>query len=464
MRRTLPRTSRALKTLVVTMFAAGILHAHESSASVPFHREWAVTWDLGTHEGRGQSIVTDSEGNAYVAASDGWEYYLGKYSPAGAQLWTRTIATGPVFLGGDLHVAVDPSGNPVLAGTMNAQDGTSLDYFIAKFDPYGTQLWLRRFDANNDHDTLAAVAVDDTGNIYAHGHGNQSGPANVYTVRYDRDGTRIWVASYTPRDDLSCDVKVHSDGSVYVLVSTTDYATDDDIILIKYSASGAQLWLRRYNGGGASWTDDWPSRLKLDAAGNAYLVGYSELTNGGGYGLVTQKYLANGTLAWTRRYDVSSPSSGDFGFEPAGLAVDDSGQVFVSGQIWNPGPPDNDLDVVTIKYDSDGTPLWSRAYNGAFNGPDVPRDLALAPDGGVFVVAQSRTGPYSVDDRRLLLRYDRDGTLLSTEIDNESKDGLMLAGWADSVYLVGTSVHGLAHDVTIQKFSPSRGRRRVVRH
>lgn len=450
--------------LMATLFAVCMLFAHELSAGVPFAREWAATWNLGSFNDRGQSIATDSAGNVYVAAFDQQAYYLRKYSPTGTQLWSRTaVATGNVFLQGFItaHVVVDPSDYPILAGTMNANDGTSLDYFVVKFDPAGTQLWLRRFDANNDHDSLTAVAVDKAGNIYAHGQGNGSGPSNVYTVKYDRDGTRLWVASYTPRDDLGCDVAVHSDGSVYVLVSTTDYLTDDDIILIKYSASGTQLWLRRYNGGGESgWTDDWPSRLKLDAAGNAYLVGYSEPSNGGGYGLVTQKYLADGTLAWTRRYDAGYPSSGDFGYQPAGLAIDDSGQVYVSGQIENYS---TGVGAVTIKYAADGTQLWSSTYNGSSNGPDVPRDLVLTPDGSIFVLVRSRIGTYSSDDRLLLIQYDSDGTLLSTHVDSGSMEGYMLARWGPSVYVVGTSIFGMGYDATVQKYSPAHARHRAVR-
>jgi hypothetical protein len=461
------------KMLAAALFAVCTVFAHEVSAAVPFFREWAATWDLGPYPSmndRGQSIATDSAGNVYVAAFDQRAYYLRKYSPAGTQLWSRTaVTTDHVFIQGliNAYVAVDPSDCPILTGTMNANDGTSLDYFILKFDPAGTQLWLRRFDANKDLDTIAALAVDEAGNIYAHGEGNGSGPGDVYTVKYDRDGARLWVATYTPRSDLGCDVAVHSDGSVYVLVSTTDYGTDDDIILIKYSASGTQLWLRRYNGAGESgWTDDWPSRLKLDSAGSAYVVGYSEPSNGSGYGLVTQKYMADGTLVWTRRYDAGGPSSGDFGHRPAGLAIDESGSVYVSGQIPNNSAGSTGVDAVTIKYAADGTQLWSRTYNGSTNGPDEPRDLALTPDGSIFVLARSRIGPYSSDDdfRLLLIQYDSDGNFLSAELDSGSIDGYMLARWGEAIYVVGTSNFLNGHDVTVRKYSPVPRRRRVVRH
>ncbi len=446
--------------LLAAMFAVCMLFAHALSATVPLSREWAATWNLGSFNDRGQSIATDSTGNVYVAGFDQQAYYLSKYSPTGTQLWSKTaVTTGSLFLQGFINafVVVDPSDNPILAGTMDANDGTSLDYVVVKFDAAGTQLWLRRFDdAAHDHDSLTAVAVDEVGNIYAHGHGNGSTARNVYTVKYDRDGTQLWVATYTDADDLGCDVAVHADGSVYALVSTTGYTTDDDIILIKYNASGEQLWLRRYNGCGESgWTDDWPSRLKLDSAGNAYLVGYSEISDGGGYGVVTQKYLADGTLAWTRRYDVGPPSSSDFGYQPAGLAIDDSGQVYVSGQIPNHSTGSMGVDIVTIKYAADGTQLWASAYNGSANGADKPRDLVLAPDGSIFVLASSCIDTFWNDYRLLLIRYDTAGTLLSADTDSGSDDGSMLARRGASIYTVGTS-SDYSYDVTIRKYSPTR--------
>jgi subtilisin-like proprotein convertase family protein len=448
------RAGLARRLLFAALVAVAVFVPRESSAQVPYGRLWAASWDLGTFNDKGQSIATDSAGNVYVAAYDYSAFYLKKFSPAGAPIWTRTVvASGSLYFSAfiDGFVAVDASDNPIFAGTMNASDGTLLDYFVAKYDPAGTQSWFRRFDADSDADSLTAMAVDPDGNIYLHGHGHGSSARNIYTAKYTPDGTRSWVAMYSSADDLGCDVAVHSDGSVYVLGSTTGFATDDDIILIKYDSTGQQQWLRRYNGGGENgWTDDWPARLTLDAEGNAYLVGYSEVSDGGGYGVVTQKYLANGTLAWTRRYDIGFPSSGDLGTLPAGLAVDGAGNVYVSGQIltFTTG-----IDVVTIKYAADGTPLWSRTYGQPGEYADEPRDLVLAPDGSVFVLAMTSLGSAWSDHRVALLRYDNDGALVSSPIDDESNEGYRLARHGASIHYVGTSV-GSNPYVTVRKYSP----------
>ncbi len=438
--------------LVAAIVVAGLILAQTAFAAVPYGQLWGVTWNLGTSNDEGQSIATDSTGNVYVVGFDNSAYYLRKYSPAGAEIWTKTVvASGSLFLQGFINgfVKVDGSDNPIVGATINPNDGTSLDYFVAKYNAAGTQLWFRRFDAGNDHDSLTALAVDSAGNIYASGHGNGSGPRTIYTVKYDPEGEREWVATYNNNDDLGCDVAVHTDGSVYVL-GTSGYGFDDDIILIKYNSEGEQQWLRRYNGSGETgWADDWPARLALDGAGNPHLVGYSEVSDGGGYGVVTQKYLADGTLQWTRRYDIGFPSSGDYGTQPAGLAIDGSGNVYVSGKILT--LESTGVDVVTIKYDADGTPLWSRMYAGTTAYADEPRDLVLAPDGSVFVLAMTSLGPSTSDHRVVLLRYDSDGTPLASPVDTESREGYGLARRGVAVHYVGTS---LGDDVTVRKYAP----------
>lgn len=78
------------------------------------------------------------------------------------------------------------------------------------------------------------------------------------------------------------------------------------------------------------------------------------------------------------------------------------------------------------------------------------------------MLARSRISTY--DYRLLLIRYDSDGTLLTTHVDSGSIDGYMLALRGGSIHIVGTSIFGKGYDVTVQKYSPlSSTRRRAVR-
>ena len=44
-----------------------------------------------------------------------------------------------------------------------------------------------------------------------------------------------------------------------------------------------------------------------------------------------------------------------------------------------------DGDCITIKYDSDGNPLWIRKYNGPGNGVDAGHAISVTPSGDVYV-------------------------------------------------------------------------------
>jgi len=60
------------------------------------------------------------------------------------------------------------------------------------------------------------------------------------------------------------------------------------------------------------------------------------------------------------------------------VAVDGSGNVFVTGKSWS----GSSFDYVAIKY-SDAACVWTNCYNGPANGDDSPQtkqSLAIGPD------------------------------------------------------------------------------------
>jgi len=376
-------------------------------------RAWSKEFLDPTQDTAGRDIAVDSDGSVYVAATQPFRYLLLKYSPEGVLLWTREVETLSVAIVADrpAHVLIDSNHHAVLAGTIKLDDHEHMqDYFVAKYSPSGDQEWLRTFDNKGDNDSLADLTSDDLDNLYLVGACNQSGPRDVVTVKYSSEGVLAWVARYVPRDDLACSIRVSGEGLVYVLASTTDFGTDDDIILIQYSPGGVEQWVRRYNGGGESgWTDDWPSDLALDVAGNAYLVGYSEVSEpNGAYGIVTIKYSQAGEQLWVKRYDRDPCCGGGDGGGPAGIVVDGQNNIYVGGM--------NPLkwagrDLVVIKYAPSGEETWQKRFDLGDNGEDNFRALGVASDGHIMVTGVSDALPgYStleLSPEGILLRRDR---------------------------------------------------------
>ena len=197
--------------------------------------------------------------------------------------------------------------------------------------------------------------------------------------RYDGTGSGEDVANALTVDDS---------GNVYV----TGYSTNGinyDFATIKYSPNGASLWVRRYDGPGNG--SDQADALVLDSDGNLYVTGWS-VVNGGGADYNTIKYAANGDTLWVRRYT----GPGNFHEDGASaLAVDASGNVYVTGRSVG---SDTSFDYATIKYNSFGDTLWVRRYNGLENGFDEASALAVDDSGNVYVTGESDgTGTFDYD-------------------------------------------------------------------
>ena len=66
----------------------------------------------------------------------------------------------------------------------------------------------------------------------------------------------------------------------------------------------------------------------------------------------------------------------------AAIAVDDSGDVYVTGSSNLPG---TSYDYATVKYNSSGTQQWVTRYNGPVNGGDYGNAIAVDSSGNVYV-------------------------------------------------------------------------------
>ncbi|MCU7549945.1 SBBP repeat-containing protein [Chitinophagaceae bacterium LB-8] len=181
--------------------------------------------------------------------------------------------------------------------------------------------------------------------------------------------------------DGASSMAVDAAGNVYVAGLSNGGKTLEDYVIIKYNATGKELWVRRYNGPGNGY--DNPSFIALDLQGNLYVTGVS-LGSGGESDMdyATIKFDAAGNEQWVKRYNGPA-NQWD---EATSLAVDGSGNVYVSGMSWS---IENNYDIVTIKYDHNGNQLWVKSYNGPGNDMDRASSMAVDALENVYVTGNS---------------------------------------------------------------------------
>src|SRR5262245_44565646 len=259
----------------------------------------------------------------------------------------------------------------------------------------GARLWVKRYNgpANGD-DAAAKVAVSpDRATVYVTGYsrGITSGDDYATAAYSAATGARLWVARYNgpaDRDDRASSVMVSPDSARVYVTGTSSGPMNTDAATIAYSAAdGAPLWVARYRSYGYGSASS--VAVSQDGA-RVYITGTSQVSPDGGAGYGTVAYnAATGAKLWAALW------GGDHSY-PSGLAVSPDGQrVYVTGGDGETNSTTGDYGTVAYNAATGARP-WARHYDGPTGFRDVAAALAVSPDGARLYV----TGTSSVNDVR----------------------------------------------------------------
>jgi len=439
----------------LTFLVIVLLISTEISAQI-VENAWVRRYNgPGNADDRPSVVVVDDSGNVYVTGRSygnetTMDYLTIKYFPNGDVAWLRRYDGPGNSNDSACGMTKDNFGNVYVTG-MSIGNGTTGDYATVKYRSDGSIGWVSRYNGSgNNWDYPKSITSDNWGNVYVTGMsiGDFSFPEYA-TIKYDSSGIQNWAKTYSsPDTSWSCAnaIAVDDSGYVYVTGDSWTEATGFDYATIKYYPDGEVVWMKRFNG--LSNDCDLAQSLAVDGPSGIVVTGYSWKRETG-FDYVTIRYYPNGDMAWMRSYNGSG-NSDDYA---NAMAVDRGGNIYVTGRSEGNG---TDMDYVTIKYDSSGTELWVKRYNGPGNWEDNASAIATDDSGNLYVTGWSLS-PDSWYDYASL-KYDSLGNELWVKRDDGPG---MLGDYAcalaldksGDIYVTGYSQDGItSYDYTTIKY------------
>jgi len=327
------------------------------------------------------------------------------HGQAGLPLWTNRY-NGPANGDDEAYaVAADPAGRVYVTG-YSTGSSSGADYMTIGYSSAGVPMWTNWYNGTgNGSDYALAVAVNVNSNVVVTGYSvGSSSPDDYATIAYSNSGVPIWTNRYRGPTGGAYAVAMAVDrsGNVVVAGYTSGVGGNYDYATIAYSSAGAPLWTNFYNGSGNF--HDTAYAVAVDASGNVFVTGgsWGGLSD---YDYATVGYSSAGVPLWTNRYNGPGNSS-DYA---VAVATDTNGNVIVTGYSAGGG---SGYDYATIAYSSAGVPLWTNRYTGTASGPDYARALAVDSGGNVIVAGDSTGSSSSIDSATI--KYSSAGVPLWT--------------------------------------------------
>ena len=345
--------------------------------------------DLSISNAKGLAITVDSKDNSYVTGyistgESGTDIVLIKFDAAGDTIWLRYFNGTANSDDEGSAIAMGPDGSIYVVGTSN-NIFTANDIILLKYNASGDLLWHSVFSNNSEFadDSGKDIAVDIHNNIFITGYVSDSaGKTSLVTQMYSADGLLLWSSTETYTFGNSEGVKIICDdsGNSYT-VGNIPQGITTDMILIKYDNYGNKIFTETRGGEG----EDKAWGIAVDGDSFIYITGF--LTNSSANtDCYTAKFNPDGTLQWEHAFD--GPGSSED--KAWGIAVDDDSFIYITGHSTD---SEDNVNFVTIKYDSSGAIQWTSFYDGTGSGRDQANALGLIKESGftttIAVVGES---------------------------------------------------------------------------
>ncbi len=354
-----------------------------------FTESWTTAFNgKGDFSDRYICATSDNNGNIYLAGythitDENADFLVSKFNASGELQWEKSwrgSGHGP-----DIAYAIAYKNGTVYAAGQVSNAGVGFDFFTLALNENGDSLWGANYNETlyNQYDQIEAIAVDELGNVYVTGESDRD-PSNIInddflTIKYSSTGSQQWVKRFNGvgnATDRPLAISVTPNGNV-VVAGRTDNGGDDDYCTIQYDSNGNQLWIQQFDNGGTDRISD----MGTDINNNIYVTGRSD--NGNDDDFRTLKYNAQGQLLFNVIYDFVGDDRADI------MDVNDDGSFVVAGRSDGNASVALNYNYRIVKYTATGTQQWTATYDSPAASDDIVQDIDLSAAGEVLVTGYS---------------------------------------------------------------------------
>ncbi|PHR49967.1 MAG: hypothetical protein COA32_02200 [Fluviicola sp.] len=399
---------------------------------------------------------TDVFGNVYVSGStintnNNHDLLLQKFDRRGNLLWENIINGAADMDDMAAKFYLDDDANIYLTGAMTNSANDDVDLFVRKYDTDGQFIWSYTYDNPNNQgakDFGVGIVGNDQMIVVTGASEGQNSSYDYITIAIDEsNGNMIWESSYDylQLDDIASVIKIGS-SSVYVSGGSQDSISPIswEVATIEYSLSnGNQLSVRRSSGSSTVGVNE-INDITINND-NIFLTGRVQ-NDSTGYDVVTYKLNSQLSLIWEQHFDFNNLN--DAG---NGIKVDSQGNVIVAGYVSDSLEFEN---YCILKYDNNGSLLWTKTYNGQYNGNDRAVQLVVDNQDNIFVTGSSMNNT-NLD--YLTIGLDSSGSLTCEAIfdgvnENDDVPNSMAIDNGGNLIVVGQSEHqnGVYKNTTVK--------------
>ncbi|MBI2281710.1 MAG: gliding motility-associated C-terminal domain-containing protein [Bacteroidetes bacterium] len=370
-------------------------------------RQWGTYYGGDGPDGGGSCAVTNN-GDIYLAGvayatngiatpgahqtnnGGGQDCFLAKFNSSGVRLWGTYYGGSEIEYVGEC--SVDDYGYVYLCGGSKSNSGistsgahqfalvgTSYEAFLAKFNSNGVRQWGTYFGGGTGSTIALSCLINSSREIYL--SGSTSSISGVSTP-----------GAYQT---------AHAGGGSF-----------EDVFLVKFDSSGTRLWGTYYGG----VDSDQGFSSVLDTAENIYIAGATESVSGistpGAHQTINTvgmsrrsaflvKFNSSGMRQWATYY------SGNLATAAESCTIDNENNIFIAGNteslsgISTPGAHQTvhgggpigsfNQDAFLVKFNTNGVRQWGTYYGG--ENTDLGRHCKADNNGNIYMAGVTHGGP-----------------------------------------------------------------------